>query len=346
MSSKARILIIGAGAVGGITAALMKQRGHDVTLVCKHPELAERITRKGLHLFGYCGDRRIRIPSVATPGEVEGQMDVVFIATKSTEMIRAAHASIPLLKSSSRVVSMQNGIVEEELAKIVGPDRAVGCVVSFGATMHEPGVLEMTSRGDMVTGYLDRGPDDVLEEISEMLSSVVPVRTTDRIMSHLYSKLIINSCTSTLGAISGLDLGPLLKKKRARQLFLAIGREAVAVADAMRLQLVPYAGKVRFQSLLKQHPLRQHLFIRLFGWKYKKLRSTNLQSLKRGQKTEIDFLNGYIVGKGEPLGVETPVNRRLVQMVHEIESKRRPISPMNLEDEFFDRYLDKDTSIN
>ncbi|MCK5136918.1 MAG: ketopantoate reductase family protein [Bacteroidales bacterium] len=339
MPSDTRILIIGAGAVGGITAALMKQHGYDVTLVCKYPDLAERITHKGLHLFGYCGDQRIRIPSVATTGEVEGEMDVVFIATKATEMNQAAHASIPLLKSSSRVVSMQNGIVEEELAKIVGPDRAVGCVVSFGATMHEPGVLEMTSRGDMVVGYLDRGPDGVLEEISEMLSSVVPARTTDRIMSHLYSKLIINSCTSTLGAISGLDLGPLLKRKKARHLFIAIAREAVAVADAMRLHLVPYAGKVRYYSLLKQPPFWQHLFIRLFGWKYKKLRSTNLRSLERGNKTEIDFLNGYIVGKGEQLGVDTPVNRRLAQMVHEIEIKRRPISPVNLEDELLDEHL-------
>jgi len=339
MNTQTSILIVGAGAVGGITAALMKQKGFDVTLVCKDPELARKISYSGLHIFGYCGDRRIRIPTVESLDKINGQADTVFIATKATQLSQVAHAAIPLLKATSRVVSMQNGIVEEQLSRIVGPDRTVGCVVGFGATLHEPGFVEMTSGGGMIVGYLDRPADNALSEIVRMLSSVVPVNTTTQLMSELYSKLIINSCTSTLGAISGLDLGSLLKIKRARQLFIAITREAIRVAEAMHLTVSPFAGKVKYHSLLKQNPLRQHLFIRLFGQKYKNLRSSNLRSLERGRKTEIDFLNGYIVSQGDTHGVETPVNKRLVLMVHEIENKKRPITPMNLEDELFDPHL-------
>jgi len=207
--------------------------------------------------------------------------------------------------------------------------------------MHAPGELEMTSTGEMLVGYLDRSPDRQLEEVAKMLSTVVPVRCTSQIMSNLYSKLIINSCSSTLGAVSGLELGPLLQKRRARQLFLAIGREAINVASAMDLKVLPYGGKVHFQSLLNQPPIWQHLFIRLFGVKYRKLRSANLQSLERGNKTEIDFLNGYIVLHGQQLGVQTPVNQSLVLMIREIENGQRTISPQNLSEKVFDALLKK-----
>lgn len=325
--------------MGGIVAALMKQQGYNVTLACKDSELAGKISRSGLHIFGHCGDRRIRIPAVGNLNEYNDQADTVFIATKANHLNGVARASIPLLKATSRVVSLQNGIVEEELSRIVGPDRTVGCVVGFGATLHEPGVVEMTSGGSIIVGYPDRPADSALGEIARMLSCVVPVTTTAQIMHELYSKLIINSCTSTLGAISGLELGSLLKLKRARQLFIAITREAIQVADAMHSVVPPFEGRVKYHSFLKQSPLRQHLFIRLFGNKYKNLRSSNLRSLERGRKTEIEFLNGYIVRQGYAYGVKTPVNRRLVLMVHEIENKKRPITPLNLEDELFDPHL-------
>ena len=234
---------------------------------------------------------------------------------------------------------MQNGIVEEELSRIVGMDRIVGCVVRFGATLHEPGFVEMTSGGEILLGYLDRPADSTLSEIARILSFVVPTGTTDRIMSVLYSKLIINSCISTLGAVSGLNLGSLLKLKKARLLFLTITAEAMRVAGAMGLEVAPLAGRFTYQSLLNQRPLSRQLLIRIYGHKYKNLRSSNLRSLERGRKTEIDFLNGYIVQKGRLHGVDTPVNSRLVRMVHEIENKKRPITPMNLEDGLLDLHF-------
>lgn len=331
--------MVGAGGVGGISAAFMTKAGYDVTLVCKYKELAELINNKGLHIFGHCDDQRVVIPSVATVQELQGTFDIVFIATKATVLRETALEVMPLLTSGSKVVSMQNGIVEEELAKIAGADRTVGCIVSFGATMHEPGILEMTSDGNMTVGYLNREPDPSLEQIAEILSSVVDTSVTDELLSHLYAKLIINACTSTLGAISGLDLGDLLKRKRARDLFIAIAREALEVAKAMNLTVKPYAGRIKWYRLAYSPEFYIHLFIRLFGLKYKKLRSTNLQSLERGKPTEVDYLNGYIAGKGGDLGVATPVNSILTRMVHEIEKGKRPISPINLDDDSLDSLL-------
>ena len=331
--------MVGAGAIGGITAALMTEQGYDVTLVSKYPELAGKISEKGLHIFGFCGDKRIKIPSVAHVHELVGLFDIIFIATKATEVIEAAQGIIPLLKPDSRVVSMQNGIVEEELAKIVGVDRTVGCVVGFGATMIEQGVLEMTSRGEMIVGYLDRDQDKALEDIAKMLGVVVPTIISKDILSNLYSKLIVNSGSSTLGVISGLTLGNMLKIRRARKIFLEIVREALSVADAMQLEVISYSGKVNWYKLVNGPQWLSHLLIRLYGLKYKRLKSSSLQSLERGKRTEVDIFNGYISGKGKDLGIETPVNDLLVKMVHEIEQKIRPVTPLNLEEEYFDRYI-------
>ena len=339
MDADAGILVIGAGAIGSITAAMVKQQGYHVHLVCRDAELAKKISGSGINIFGLCGDRRVRIPTLGGLDAIRERADTVFLATKAYQVQWIARQLVPLLNKDSRVVSMQNGIVEDQLSRIVGPDRTVGCVVGFGATLHEPGVVEMTSGGWIRVGYPYRPPDRALNEIAKMLGSVVPTSTSTQIMAELYSKLIINSCTSTLGAISGLVLGSLLKIKRTRQLFIAIAREAVMVAEAMPLTIPPFAGRIDYHLLLRQSSFRQHLYIRLFGLKYRKLRSSNLRSLERGRKTEIEFLNGYIVSQGVAYGVETPVNRRLVQMIHEIEHKKRPITPVNLEDEFFDAYL-------
>jgi len=332
MNGCKQIVVVGAGAVGGTTAGLLARDGFDVTLVCKYPEVARRIIEEGLHLSGRGMNLDVRIPAVATLDEIDHSVDLVLLATKAMDMASAARDCVPHLKPESKVVAMQNGIMEEKLAEIVGRDRTIGCVVGFGATMHEYGTIEVTSKGKMWLGYLDRDPDPDLEEISAILDHVAPTRTVERILPVRYAKLIINSCTSTLGVITGMDLGTLLKKRTARKLFIHVGEEAIEVADAMGIQVPSYGGRIRFRRLLGYPKPMKHLVIRIIGIKYRRLKSTNLQSLERGGITEVEHLNGYIVKYGEILNVRTPVNRRIVEMVREIEEKKRPISPRNLEE--------------
>jgi 2-dehydropantoate 2-reductase len=216
---------------------------------------------------------------------------------------------------------------------VAGPDRTIGCVVGWGSTMHEPGRVEMTSGGEFVLGNWGRGTDLPLGELAGILSRIVPARTTENILSDLFSKLIINSCITTLGVICGLYLGEMLAKRRVRDLFIEIIREAMGVARAMDLEVAPAAGgKLDYYKFLSGEVLsgfRRQLTIRLIGLKYRKLKSSSLQSLERGQKTEVDNYNGYISEKGKEFGVPTPVNDQLTLMVREIEDGKRPISPEN-----------------
>jgi len=145
--------------------------------------------------------------------------------------------------------------------------------------------------------------------------------------------LIINSCITSLGAVCGLYLGEMLSRKKIRNLFVEIMREAMSVADAMKMKVPSYANKIDYYSFLKKPGFfgnfYRHTLIRFIGFKYRKLKSSMLQSLERGNKTEIDFLNGFIVQKGLELGVSTPVNSKIVELIKEIESGKRKISVDN-----------------
>ncbi len=335
MEGSKRILVVGAGAIGGITAAILAREQYDVCLVAKYPELAEKISNEGMDVSGFCGEFSVKVPAVARAAELTGKFDYVFIATKSDALLKVAREILPFIHDQSRVVSMQNGICEEALSSVAGNIRTVGCVVGWGASLVSPTKYEMTSGGEFVIGNWERDKDEKLEEVAGILRHILPTETSNEIISHLYSKLIINSCITTLGAISGLFLGDMLARRYIRNIFIDIIREAIQVADAMQLKVKPYAGKLDYYQFLRSGVMssfKQHLTIRVIGFKYRKLKSSSLQSLERGRKTEIDFFNGYISSKGKEYGVSTPVNTRLTRMVQEIENGMRSISVHSLEE--------------
>lgn len=330
-----RIVVIGAGAIGGVTAALMKQGGSDVTLVCKHQEIADIASGRGLHITGVKGEHMVHLDAVADIAELDGTYDVALIATKAYDMPACARALLPYLKDNSLVLSLQNGICTDALASVVGKERTVGCVIGWGATMLGPGELAVTSKGEFLIGRIS-GDQEALEPIRRAMNAAAPTVITPDIYAELYSKLIVNSCITSLGAICGLHLGEMLKRRRARDIFLAIIGEAMDVAHAMKLQVPPFGGKLDYEKLMhgdtSLDSLRRHVMIRLVGMKYSKLKSSSLQSLERGRPTEIDYFNGYIARKGQELHVDCPVNQRLVTMIKEIEHHAREISVKNLED--------------
>jgi 2-dehydropantoate 2-reductase len=332
-----RICIIGAGAIGGVLAGVLTREGFQIHLLVRNKELAEKITRSGIRVQGECGTFTIPVPAVARADELTGTIDYILIATKADDLIDAAREILPLVGKQTKVVSLQNGICEELLADIVGEERTIGCVIGFGSTLKAPGEVDMTSGGEIIIGNWNREPDEKLRELATILGHVVKTRTTGEILPELYSKLIVNSSITTLGVASGQPLGEMLITRKARNLFIELTREAMEVAYAMEITVPPGAGgKVDYYKFLSDRPfseLKRHLIIRVIGMKYRKLRSSSLQSLERGRKTEVDIYNGYIVEKGKELGVATPVNEQLTRMIKEIEQGERKIAPENF-DEF------------
>lgn len=344
LEHNASLAVVGAGAIGGITAAFLARQGWDPQLVTKRAAIAGLANDPGLRIEGVRGRFVQKVRAVPEIGDLQGPLDLVLLATKATEAVAAARALLKVLHEESLVVSLQNGISEEALAQVLGRDRVVGCVVGWGATMLGPGHLEMTSTGEFVLGDLDGQTRPELEVLARMLEAVVPTRVSANIMGELYGKLIVNSCINTLGAISGLYLGEMLARARARRLFVAIMAEAMQVAQAMHLKVEPGGGgKLDYYRFLEGHSpwdrWRRGLTIRLIGFKYRRLKSSTLQSLERGRPTEIGYLNGFICDQGRKLGVPTPLNDALVAMVRQIEAQERGLDPANLDDPSLDAAL-------
>ena len=331
-----KIAVVGAGAIGGICAAFISRAGYDVEVAVRRDEHAQAVRERGIRVTGVKGEFTAKLPAVADVGEMSEDRDLVLLGIKATAMADVAEQLAGRIGPDTAVVSLQNGFCEDALAEILGRERVVGCVTGWGATMHSDTELEMTSFGDFIIGNIDNRPDPRLEGMKEVLDHVLETRISENITGSLYSKLIINSCITSVGAVCGLYLGQMLAQKQVRLIFLAIMEEAMAVARAMDIRVEVFAGKLDYYTFTASRGLlgdvKRHAFLRIMGFKYRRLKSSSLQSLERGRRTEIDYLTGYITSKGRALSVPTPVNDRIRSIVREIEAGRRDISPDNIAD--------------
>jgi len=232
--------------------------------------------------------------------------------------------------------------VEDRVSSILGRERVIGALASWGATMHAPGVYEMTSHGEIVVGELDGQLTPRVQQLKSTLESVSPVTASDNVFGFLWSKLTLNSATSATGAVSGQLLGQMLWRNVGRRLALTIISEVVDVAKAHDISLELVGNTMDVQRLyLPPHRrergvgldlIGKHAIMLIVGSKYRRLKSSMTQSIERGRPAEIDFLNGFVVEKGREKGVPTPVNAALTNMVREVEAGTRQISPGNLDE--------------
>ncbi|MFW9915733.1 MAG: ketopantoate reductase family protein [Candidatus Thorarchaeota archaeon] len=331
-----RVAVVGVGAIGGPIAAHLVENDVDVIAVTKHPKLAATIQTKGLRLQGAEEARAVRIKAVPLIEDLKGHYDIVFLAMKATEVEAAAKALLPFLQDDSVVVTLQNGIVEDAVAAIVGQSRVISAVVVWASSMAELGNVTVTSNGEFIIGLLDEtGNHHRLGEVATLLGYCQPVVVTENIYGALFAKLTINACLNGLGALSGQTSGEILASQRSRRLFMGITTEAITVASRIGIkfenmggfdiQTVALSARESEASLAEKHTILERL-----GQIIKDVKASSLQSLERGRKTENDFLNGYITAKGKELGVATPINSKITRLVKEIETGKRHFAPENL----------------
>lgn len=332
------MIIEGIGGIGGVLAGRMIQAGHRPTLITGNPNITKAINSGGIRVKAPEGDFRVRAKALTSTDELSSdqRFDLALMIMKASSVVEASLDTLPFLGEHGYLVPCQNGIVEDKVAEAVGAERVVSGIVGWGGTMHAPGVYEKTGPGRIHIGELDGRRSERVVELAGVLRCVTPVVVSKNIRGALWSKLAINCTITTLGALTGETLGEMLKDRRVRRAFLAVYREVVDTAEALGIKLEKIAAhpKLLYMSGNAGPLMRfiKDLIARAVGKKYGRLKSSSLQSLHRGRKTEIDCLNGYVVEKAAQAGVRVPVNAALVRMVKEIEEKKRPISPDNLEE--------------
>ena len=334
-----RIVVIGAGAIGGVTAAYMAKNGIDVTLVCKRQNILDAIHRAGVHVVGKRNEHWIDVKTVLNCSDLERpqeqqKFEYCLIATKAYDLKEAAASVLPYIADDGLIVSMQNGICIDLLTEAVGSQRAAQAVVTWSCTMRGDAFFEITGEGGFILGRANGAIDRRLEELKLAMDKMAPTRITSSILSEMYSKLIINSGITCGGAMTGQTLGEMLSSGQARRFFIELVKEDMVLAKAMNLDVPPFGGRLDYDQFLKGEgslsDLRRNMILYLVGRKYRDLKSSSLTSLQRGGKTEVDTLNGWISKKAQAFHVSTPVNDRIVKIISEIENGQRAICPKNI----------------
>jgi 2-dehydropantoate 2-reductase len=330
-----RVLVVGCGGIGGTLVCRLLEAGVDVTVVTTNASVRHALVSSGPSLGGRAPLSALPEASVlASLRDYDGQFDFVILAVQPPEVERAALDVRGVLSPEGRVVCLQNGLCEERIAPLIGPDRVVGGVVAWGASMTGPGRYEQTSAGGITVGYLDGHEDSALVALGDLLARVGPTSRTNNLRGARWSKLAINCAVSTLGTLGGERLGPLLARGFVRNLALEILTECVAVARADGIVLEPIATTVDLDWLILPERdgsalsrsaalAARHALLLAVGARYRRMRSSMLAAIERGRTPAVDFLNGEVVERGRRLGIETPVNARAQRMVWEMSEGRR-----------------------
>lgn len=322
MNPQPRILVMGAGGIGGIVASTLMEVGSAVTAVSTNERIRAAVDKAGFRVVDEGEERTVRGWVSPAP---EGKYDLCILATQPPNVEDAARTALPHLAEDAQVVVLQNGLCEDRIAAIVGEHRVIGGIVAWGASMPEPGRYERTAAGGFSLGRLSGELDADVRRVGELLEAIGPVALTKNLRGARWSKLALNCAVSALGTIAGERLGPLVRQRRYRRLALEIMTEAVAVAKAEGIALEKVAGTLDLEWVALNDTDRaasasvaltaKHALLLAVGLRYRRMRSSMLAAIERGRKPAIEFLNGEIVTRGAKHGIATPYNARVVETI-------------------------------
>lgn len=318
-----RVIVIGAGAVGGVLAALLHRAGHVVAVVARG-EHAAAIAADGLHVDGGWGKWRARVSVVG--GDAEAA-DLLVLATKAHDSAAAlpewaGHDGTPVLV-------LQNGLGGEQAVRDALPNSpvAVGLAL-FAVSLTGPGRITVTGPNGMTLG----GDADAVAVTEPVLRHALPAEltVTDDIRGAQFTKLLINQ-VNALPAITGLSVQQTIADDRLRRVLTSGMVETVAVGDAEAVSWGPIGGvnadtvaSIRERGRVAADELAMRLAA---GMGDVPNPASMLQSIRRSRATEVDQINGAIVTLGRAHGVATPVNSALVELVHGVERTGEHLSP-------------------
>ena len=300
------LLIIGAGAMGGLFGALLAPHAA-VSLLTTNQEHAAVMGGHGLTLVDLDGaTRRVPVRVLTDPQDYGRRADLVLVCTKTRATAQAAATARDLLAADGLALTLQNGLGNlEQLVAAVGAQRAAAGVTSQAATLLAPGRVRHAGSGPTVLG-IPPGREEAIAAVAGLFNRAgLETRISDDVDSLLWSKLIVNVGINALTALLRVPNGVLAQTPECDLLMARAVAEAVAVARALSIGL---DGE------------RQLERVREVCLRTADNRASMLQDILRGRPTEIDAINGAVVARGRAAGVDTPVNLLLTQLVQALEA--------------------------
>ena len=340
-----KLAILGAGAIGSTIGAYLTRAGRDITLIDMWPAHVEAMKRGGLRVTAQDETFAVNVKAahLADVGAHRNQYDAVFLAVKSYDSVWAASFIEPHLKPSGVLVSAQNGINEDRLAPVVGYTRTVGCVVTFGAGLYEPGHVTRTSssaRPSFTLGELNGMVTPRVQELVTLLGPAGPSHATTNLWGERWAKLTVNCMANALAGITGMNNAEMREHPEVFGVTVEIAGEALTVAQTLGVQVEPVGGIPAQAYLDGRRGVGLEDLRAMWVERGKSVgagRPSLLQDILKGRRTEVDYLNGYVARKGREVGVPTPINEAIVAVTRHLEAGDLAQSPANLQ--LLRRYL-------
>ena len=307
---KLRVAVLGAGAVGCFFGGMLARAGHDVTMIGR-PAHVEAFRKSGLHFEGLKFDEHVQVRASCDADAVRGARLVLF-CVKSTDTETAAAQMAPWLEPGSIIVNLQNGVDNTERIQACTDRPVIPAVVYVATEMAGPGHLKHHGRGDLVIGAVGESPPAgvvaALPRVRDwFVDADVPVVISGNVAGDLWGKLTVNCAYNAISAIAQVPYGFMIESTGVKEVMRDVVGEVLAVAAASGVRMAPdlLAGVYRIAEAMRTQF------------------SSTAQDLARSRPSEIEHLNGFIVRRGDALGIAVPANRALYAMVKLIEAKQR-----------------------
>src|SRR5665213_194661 len=347
-----KIAIMGTGAVGAYAGAHMARAGEDITFIDPWPANVETMKAKGLKVS------HIRdVPEWSTPVRAlhltelqqtakEKPFDIAFVCMKSYDTEWATVMISQYLAPAGFIVSLQNCMNEETIAVVVGWGRVVGCISSsITVDLCEPGHVRRaagksgTRHTVFRTGEVHGRVTERVQEICRLVSLADSAMVTENIWGERWSKLVTNVMGNGLSACTGMLTKDMMRDDAIRHFSARLGSEAIRVGQAlgytfdevshMDPETIARAGEGDAAATKEIDHHRLEEANRPGGGEH---RPSMGQDMVKGRRTEINFLNGFVVAKGKEVGIDAPTNAILTDIVTRVERGELKPDPKHITD--------------
>jgi 2-dehydropantoate 2-reductase len=297
-----KIAIIGSGAMGSLYGGTLAENGHDVYFIDVFKNHVDAINEKGLSIVKDVEERIIKNGKAVTDSTSIGIVDLAIVFVKSTITDIAIEANKSILGKNTIVLTLQNGLGNiEKINKVVDKSQIIVGTSANGASFIEPGKIKHSGSGGTVLGEISGEETERIREIHKVLDleELGNAKLSNNVMSLIWEKLIVNCGINPLTALTNLKNGELLENIESEEILEEIVFEAIKVANASHIKLSFHDANY-CKDICRATSENQ---------------SSMLSDVLNNRQTEIMNINGAIVRIGEKLGIKTPYNKMLTNLI-------------------------------
>ena len=300
-----KILVIGAGAVGGYFGGILAKGGENVTFVARGKYL-DSLKTAGLKIRSYKGDLSLRVNAIENPEEL-GKIDLILMCVKSYDTEEATLQCMKNIGEKTIVLSLQNGVDnEEKIGIIVGRNKVLGGVVLISSELNQSWEICHYAYGKIIIGEMDGRISDRVHKVADIFKKAnIPCSISNDIQKELWKKLIWNAAFNSVSAITRSTVKEILECEETRELVRLTMMEVLNIAREIGHNL-------------DECVIEEYLVV---PKRPQEARTSTLQDLLKGKHLEIDAINGVVVTYGKKLGIPTPYNSSLYALLKLINNK-------------------------